>query len=67
MAKKKKKFPSGIKCIFVVVQSLSHVWLFVTPWTVAHQGPLSSTIFQSLLKKCIYFTKILCVYKDVIL
>ena len=19
----------------------SHVWLFVTPWTVAHQGPLS--------------------------
>ena len=23
------------------VQSLSHVWLFVTPWTVAHQAPLS--------------------------
>ena len=22
-------------------QSLSHVWLFVTPWTVAHQVPLS--------------------------
>ena len=20
---------------------LSHVWLFVTPWTVAHQAPLS--------------------------
>ena len=27
MAKKKKKSPSGIKRIFVVVQSLSHVWL----------------------------------------
>ena len=24
-----------------VVQSLSHVRLFVTPWTVAHQAPLS--------------------------
>ena len=26
---------------FVVVQSLSHVRLFATPWTVAHQAPLS--------------------------
>ena len=25
----------------VVVSSLSHVHLFVTPWTVAHQAPLS--------------------------
>ena len=24
------------------VQSLSHVWLFATPWTVAHQASLSS-------------------------
>ena len=24
-----------------VVQSLSHVQLFVTPWTIAHQAPLS--------------------------
>ena len=23
---------------YVVVQSLSHVWLFVTPWTAAHQA-----------------------------
>ena len=23
------------------VKSLSHIWLFVTPWTVAHQAPLS--------------------------
>ena len=32
----------------VIVQSLSHVQLFVTPWTAAHQVPLSSTIAQSL-------------------
>ena len=25
------------------VQSLSHVWLFVTPWTAAHQASLSIT------------------------
>ena len=25
----------------VVVELLSHVWLFATPWTVAHQAPLS--------------------------
>ena len=29
---------------------LSRVWLFTTPWAVAHQAPLSSTIFQNLLK-----------------
>ena len=34
---------------FVVVQSLTHVWLFVTPWIAAHQAPLSSIISQSLL------------------
>ena len=32
------------------VQSLSHVQLFVTPWTAAHQAFLSITNFQSLLK-----------------
>ena len=32
-----------------VVQSLSRVWLFVTPWTVAHQASLSFTISKSLL------------------
>ena len=25
----------------VVAQSLSYVWLFATPWTIAHQAPLS--------------------------
>ena len=38
----------AVKCI--VVQSLSCVWLFVTPWTAAHQASLSSTISWSLLK-----------------
>ena len=37
-------------CDFVVVQSLSHAWLFVTPWNAAYQASLSFTIFQSLLK-----------------
>ena len=32
------------------VQSLSHVWLFATPWTAARQASLSITSFQSLLK-----------------
>ena len=32
------------------VQSLSHVQLFATPWTTAHQGSLSITSSQSLLK-----------------
>ena len=35
---------------FVVVQSLSCVQLLVTPWTAAHQAPLSFIISQSLLK-----------------
>ena len=33
-----------------VVQSLSHIWLFVAPWTAAHQASLSFTISQSLFK-----------------
>ena len=35
---------------FVVVQLLSCVWLFVTPWTTAHQASMSLTISQSVLK-----------------
>ena len=35
--------------ILVAVQSLSCVWLFVTPWTAALQAPLSFTVSQSLL------------------
>ena len=37
--------------LFVVaVQSLSPIWLFVTPWIAACQAPLSSTISENLLK-----------------
>ena len=32
---------------FSSVQSLSHVWLFVTPWTAACQASLSITNYQS--------------------
>ena len=34
----------------IVVQLLSCVQLFATPWTAAHQASLSITISQSLLK-----------------
>ena len=34
----------------VVVQTLSLLWLFVTPWTATHQASLFSTISWSLLK-----------------
>ena len=35
---------------FSSVQSLSHVWLFATPWTAACQASLSITNSQSLFK-----------------
>ena len=35
---------------FSSLQSLSHVWLFMTPWTAARQPSLSITNSQSLLK-----------------
>ena len=35
---------------FNLLQSLSHIQLFETPRTVAHQAPLSSTVSWSLLK-----------------
>ena len=38
-----------MRLIVVAVQSLSCVWLFVTPWTAAHQASLSFTISWSLL------------------
>ena len=39
-----------VRCIFVVVQSLSHVTFFVTPWTAACQAFLSFTLSLTLLK-----------------
>ena len=40
----------GLQSIVVVVQLLSRVWLFVTPWTAAWQASLSFTISLSLIK-----------------
>ena len=51
-----KQVLTGIKgetdsnTVMVVVQSLSNVRLFATPWTVARQASLSFTISQNLLK-----------------
>ena len=39
-----------IKISAISVQSLSHIRLFVTPWTAAHQASLSITNSRSLLK-----------------
>jgi len=37
--------------LIVVVQSLSHVQLFVIPWTAAHQASLSFTIYQREVRR----------------
>ena len=42
--------PAVIHIQFSSVQSLSHVPLFATPWTAAHQASLSITNYWSLLK-----------------
>ena len=34
-------------------QSLSHVRLFATPWTAAHQAPLSMGILQARILECV--------------
>ena len=36
----------ALLCIEDVVQSLSHFWLFMTPWTAAQQAPLSANISE---------------------
>ena len=46
-------FSQSIACLFILfssVQSLSHVRLFATPWTTAHQASLSITNSQGPLK-----------------
>ena len=46
-----EKHGNGTSMAYVlVVQLLSHVQLFVTPWTAAHQASLSFTISRNLLK-----------------
>ena len=46
-----------INVLFIVyvlfcAYSLCRVWLFVTPWTVAHQSPLSMGILQARILDC---------------
>ena len=42
-----QQYPHHLRVKFVVVQSLSHVQLFATPWIAVHQAPLSFTISWS--------------------
>ena len=56
-----KHLPNASDVVFVV-QSLSCVWLFVTPWTTAHQASLSFTISQSLLKLMSFKSVMLSIY-----
>ena len=39
-----------LECIVIVVQPLSHVWQFATPWIAAHQTSLFITLSLNLLK-----------------
>ena len=41
--------------VSVCAQSLSHVWLFVTPWTVAHQAPLSMEFSRQEYRSRLWF------------
>ena len=45
-----REAPKGGDICISSVQSLSHVQLFVTPWTAARQASLSITTSQSLLR-----------------
>ena len=53
------------------VQLLSHVWLFATLWTAAHQASLSLTTSQSLLKlmsiELVMSSKHLILYRPLLL
>ena len=42
-----------LECMLSCAHLLSHVWLFVTPWTVARQAPLSMGILQARILECV--------------
>ena len=50
-------FTFSLWYFIIVVQSLSCVWLFATPWTSAHQASLFFTISWSLLR--LIFTELM--------
>ena len=58
-------FPRGYCLYNVVVQLLSHIWLFATPWTPAQKASLSFTISMSLLK--LMSTELVMPYNHLIL
>ena len=41
-----------IYCV-CVLSHFSYVWLFVMPWTVAHQAPLSTGVLQARKLECV--------------
>ena len=41
LSSKSVRIRNVVRNVVAVIQSLSHVWLFVTPWTTSHQAPLS--------------------------
>ena len=45
-----KQLDIYLSSLLLIVQSLSCVQLFATPWTTAHQASMPFTISQSLLK-----------------
>ena len=45
-----KLVSSSHSFVFIVIQLLSHVWLFATPLTELHRASLSFTVSYSLLK-----------------
>ena len=52
--KKLFSLPSYVLWI-AVVQSLSHIWLFMTPWTATHQVSLSFTHFPELAQTHVHW------------
>ena len=54
--------PKTVLCVVVVAHSLNCVWCFATPWTAAHQAPLSFTISESLLKSMFFESVMLSHY-----
>ena len=47
--------------VFLFILSLSHVGLFVTPWTVAHQAPLF--LVDSIYKVLVFVSiQLVCVF-----
>ena len=61
----KQLFPDPYFSLGSSVQSLSHVWLFTTPWTAACQASLSITNSWSLLK--LMFTESVMPFNHLIL